>query len=418
MNIAYYTLGCKVNQYETEKIRASLEEYGFNTVPFNEVSSVYIINTCTVTSSADGKSRAIIRKAKKTNPSAHIIVTGCYSEIYTDEVKSIEGVDLIIFNKDKSKANEIILDYLKELKVDIDLKNKIVTNNKLRMRTRAVLKVQDGCNQFCSYCLIPYARNYQFSEDYNNIINEVRNLCDNDYKEVILTGIRLGSYKNGNHDLCDLIEDLLSKTSIARIRLSSIEMWEIGDRLLDIFSDDRMCKHLHIPLQSGCDEILKLMNRPYDTNEYRQLIDKIRNFYPNIGITTDVISGFPKETDEYFQNTYNTIEDIGFSRLHVFKYSKRPNTVAFSMTDHVDPPVKKERVKCLTELGNKLAFKFAKDHVGKSEEILFETRRKDGHIHGYTSNYLEVKTKLNLERNTLICKEISSLDNDGILVIK
>lgn len=409
MTISYYTLGCKVNQYETEKIRGILEKENYNTSPFNEGGNIFVINTCTVTSVADGKSRAVIRKAKKINPKAFIIVTGCYSQTHREEVESLHEVDLVVDIKDKNNIPNLI-------KEKFPQKEETREISKLRNRTRAVLKVQDGCNQFCAYCLIPFARNHRFSEPISALVDEVKELCDNNYKEIVLTGIRLGSYNSEGKGLSDLIETLLNETKIDRIRLSSIEMWEINDHLIELMANSRMCNHLHIPLQNGNNEILKLMNRPYGREEYFALIEKLRNKVNDIGITTDVIAGFPCETDECFKDSYEFIKEIGFSRVHVFKYSRRPGTVADKMNGHIDPDIKKERVSLLTELGYNMSCEFAKKHIDKECNILFEIKKKDGFTYGYTTNYMEVKTDKPVKKNEIYTMKPYDIV-DGILLV-
>ena len=409
MKISYYTLGCKVNQYETEKIRTQCEKLGFISVPFNEGGDVCVINTCTVTSVADGKCRAVIRKAKKINPNSFVIVTGCYSQTHREEVENLAECDLVVDIKDKYKISEIISQKSTE-------KPQPITTQKLRTRTRAVVKVQDGCDQFCSYCLIPFARSHKFSEKVENVIDEVKELCDNNYKEIVLTGIRLGSYNHGGKNLSFLIENILEKTTIERVRLSSIEMWEIDEKLIELMENSRMCNHLHIPLQNGTDEILKSMNRPYNTEKYYNLIEKLRLNVPEIGITTDVIAGFPGESEKLFKESCEFIEKIGFSRVHVFKYSRRPGTVGDKMEGHIDPDIKKERVTFLTELGRKLSSDFAEKFVGKDCNVLFEIKKKDGFTYGYTTNYIEVKTDKPVLRNeTLNLKGLKV--EEGVLVV-
>ncbi|MBQ7257744.1 MAG: tRNA (N(6)-L-threonylcarbamoyladenosine(37)-C(2))-methylthiotransferase MtaB [Abditibacteriota bacterium] len=454
MTVSFYTLGCKVNQYETEKIRALFEQEGFITVPFSEGADICVINTCTVTGVADGKSRAVIRKAKHINPETFVVVTGCYSQTHKEEVEALEECDLVVDIKDKLK----ILYYIKSQitnSIPPSVSNETATrvggspqgseksidfleNGQayrlrgtedshetegqaqkitLRQRTRAVLKVQDGCHQFCSYCLIPFARKELYSEPIENVIEEVQNLCDNNYKEIILTGIRLGSYNYEGNDLSALIKIILEKTSIEKIRLSSIEMWEIDDKLLELMSDRRLCNHLHIPLQQGTDQILKLMNRPYTSGDYFSLIEKIRNKIPDIGITTDVIAGFPQETDELFEQSCDFITKVGFSRLHVFKYSRRPGTGADKMEGQIEPGLKKDRVNTLTEIGEKLSYSFGKKHINKDCEMIFVQKKKDGFLYGYTDNYMEVMTDKPYSKNVYMKLKPKSLSQKGVLIL-
>lgn len=411
MKVSYYTLGCKVNQYETEKIRALFEKEGFETSPFGQGGDIFVINTCTVTSVADGKSRAAIRKAKKTNPNAFVIVTGCYSQTHREEAESIEEADLIVDIKDKMKIPEMAKNIFRPKETSFATKEK-----SLRMRTRAVVKVQDGCSQFCSYCLIPFARNHKECTSPNKVVEEVKELCHNNYKEIVLTGIRLGSYNSENTSLSGLIEKILDETSVERIRLSSIEMWEIDEHLIDLMANPRMCHHLHIPLQNGNNEILKLMNRPYTRENYATLVTHIREKVKDLGLTTDIIAGFPQETEERFTDSCDFIKDMGFSRIHVFRYSRRPGTKADSMEGHIEPDIKKERVAYLAEISTDLAQNFAQKHIGKDCSILFEIKKKDGFTYGYTENYIEAKTAKPVERNqSLILKPIKA--EKGILIV-
>ena len=408
MKVAYYTLGCKVNQYETEKIRAEFEKLGYETVPFSEGGDIFVINTCTVTSVADGKSRAVIRKAKKINPLAKVVVTGCYSQTHREEAESIEEADIIVDIKDKIKIPYMFGSGEKSEKQG--------TVTDLRVRTRAVLKVQDGCSQFCSYCLIPFARSHKSATPIEEAVEETVRLCQAGYKEIVLTGIRLGSYRDGEKGLGELIESLLAKTDIERIRLSSIEMWEIDERLIDLMKEGRMCNHLHIPLQNGSDRILKLMNRPYSRDEYYGLVSDLREKIPDLGLTTDIIAGFPGESEEDFEESCAFAEKIGFSRIHVFRYSRRPGTKADLMTGHIDPETKKKRVAYLTELGGRLAQNFAEKHIGKECSILFEVRKKDGFTYGYTRNYIEAKTDRPVKRNETLTLTPINAENGTLTV--
>jgi len=408
MKIAYETLGCKVNQYETESIRYKLEKSGYETVDTSEEFDLCIINTCIVTSVAEGKSRNIIRKAKRNNQNAKIWVTGCYSHIKSEEMISLLEIDKIFSNEEKiSIANAV--------KKNFPIKD--YTENiipKLRLRTRAFIKIQDGCDQFCSYCIIPYARNLYYAKPLSDTIEEIKKLVDSQYKEIVLTGIRLGSYRQDNLNLSYLIEKILEKTEIDRIRLSSIEMWETDKDLINLFSNERIAKHLHIPLQSGNNKILNLMNRPYKIEEYLELIENIREKVPNIGITSDVIVGFPNETDFDFETSLSNIKKANFSRMHIFKYSKRQGTQGFFMENQIDMEIKKKRFKELSILGKELHEKFAKNQVGTKEKILIERKKSDGYFYGYTSNYLEAKisSNFNIEKNQIINSDIISYESD------
>ena len=412
ISIAYHTLGCKVNQYETEKIREKLETAGFNTVSFSSAADIYIINTCSVTDVADSKSRAIIRKALRTNNDAFVVVCGCYAELEPAKIADIEGVGLVISNKDKDTIPErIIARFGKDTQI-----NSLHDTVRPRTRTRAVVKVQDGCDQFCAYCVIPYARSHKTSRKIEDVLEELKSLANFGYKEIVLTGIRLGSYRSEGNHLSDLINKASEIDGIERIRLSSIEAWEIDDAILNAFDNPKLCRHLHIPLQSGDDEVLKWMNRPYNTEEYLGLISKVRSHVEGIGITTDVIVGFPGETDIHFENTCRTIEKAGFSRLHVFRYSPRKRTKAAGLKNQVDTETKKIRAQKLTDMSKLAMQKFASGFIGKTLNVLAETEAKEPkHYTGFADNYIEVHFSANsVARGEIIPVKISEVNCDGV----
>ena len=389
IRVAYHTLGCKVNQYETEKTRESLENAGFATVAFSSVADAYIINTCSVTSVADSKSRATVRRALKLNPEAFVVVAGCYAELEPDAIHAIEGVDLVVPNAEKGAVAERVAAHFASTRpnTQYSILNTQSPSPLPRLRTRAVVKVQDGCDQFCSYCIVPHARNRMLSRPLDDVLAEIRALAEFGYKEIVLTGIRLGSYGSG---LPDLIRAASGIDGIERVRLSSIEPWEVDDALLDSMMSPKVCRHLHIPLQSGDDGVLERMNRPYTAKRYREIISRVRASIPGIGITTDVIAGFPGETDEAFANTRALIEEIGFSRLHVFRYSARKRTPAASMPDQVPAEVRKLRAENLTQLGITAMRRFASSLAGETLEVLVETQAKTpNHLSGSTDNYVE-----------------------------
>ncbi len=308
----YHTLGCKVNQYETEQIRLAMERAGFETVGFGSVADVYVINTCTVTAVADAKSRAAIRKARRMNPNARVIVTGCLAQLEPDQIAALDGIDLIVPNSRKDSIPALVA---QALAAETNLKSSI---SDLQLRTRALVKVQDGCDHFCAYCIVPYARPGMRSRPIGEVVEELRGLAEAGYREVVLAGIRLGSYNDDSLRLPGLIGLAAEIDGIERIRLSSIEPWEVDDPLLDVMQHSKVCRHLHIPLQSGDDEILGSMRRPYDSAGFERLVEKVRGRIDGIGVTTDVIVGLPGETNAAFRNTAALVERIGFSRLHVF----------------------------------------------------------------------------------------------------
>jgi threonylcarbamoyladenosine tRNA methylthiotransferase MtaB len=370
-----------------------LERCGFS--KGNETDSdIYIINTCTVTNNSDNKSGKIIRQAIRKNPNACIVVMGCVIE--ANREYDTDLVDIIIGNKDKNKVYELVEEYLhdkkhiKRLYPDFDSEFEDMFISDMPGRTRAFVKIQDGCNAFCAYCAIPYARGGIRSKDFDKVIDEVTNLVNNGYKEIVLTGIHTGKYGNDKYDLYNLLLDLLEIDKLKRIRISSIEIVEVDDRIISILSNEKIADHMHLPLQSGCDKILKLMNRRYDKKYYEDKINLIRSVNPNISITTDVIVGFPSETEEDFNETYEFCKKIGFSKIHVFPYSDRDGTESSKMKDKVNSEVKKERVKKLLDLSNKLELEYKKKFNNKTLSVLFE-RKKFLTYTGYSSNYIEVK---------------------------
>ncbi|MGI6295332.1 MAG: tRNA (N(6)-L-threonylcarbamoyladenosine(37)-C(2))-methylthiotransferase MtaB [Armatimonadota bacterium] len=400
--IAYYTLGCKVNQYETEKIREPLEKAGFVTVPFNSAADIYIINTCSVTAVADSKSRAVVRKALDLNPEAHVIVTGCYAELEPRAFRDIKKSQ-VVANAGKEDIVDLVVakfgNSLETAAENVDIlptSQHTPPKTRPRIRTRAVVKVQDGCDQYCSYCIIPYARSLKYSRSLSEIVEEVSALADSGYKEIVLTGIRLGSYHEDTqtrpNTLPDLIGAVAGVPGIERIRLSSIEPWEVDCELLEAMQLKAVCHHLHIPLQSGDDDILTQMNRPYNSADYRKVIDQVQAKIPDVGITTDIIVGFPGETERAFDNTCALVREIGFSRLHVFRYSSRPGTLAASLPNQISPAEKKSRSKALIELGLATQRAFAASLVGKSARVLVEKHSAGSNqLTGFTDNYVETR---------------------------
>lgn len=398
------TLGCKVNSYESSAMKEILLTNGYVESKENEVSDICIINTCSVTHVSDAKSRQMIRKMIKLNPNCIIAVVGCYSQMFSDVVKDIEGVNIVIGTKYRNQIYDLIEEYKKTkkqiIKVDAyDSKQKFENLNVTPFieQTRAYLKIQDGCNNFCTYCIIPYARGPQRSRDKEDIFKEVKNLLNKGYKEIVLTGIHTGSYgfENKTYRLSDLINDLIKKfPNLYRIRISSIEVIEIDDKLIDLIANSKVIvDHLHIPLQAGSNEILKLMNRHYNIEDFKNVINKIREKVPNIAITTDVIVGFPNESEELFKETIKNIVEINFSNLHVFPYSPRKGTIAANMDNQVDPKIKKERVQSLMNLSRKLQGAYIEKFINKEVEVIFETIDNNGYLCGHSSNYIKVKAK-------------------------
>lgn len=384
-----YTLGCKVNQYDSGWLALQLQNIGFEIAKSD--ADLAVINTCAVTKTAIRKNRQIVNKAKNENPQAKIAIIGCWPKIYNFDANDLK-VDLVINSRDlKDVINEIKNIFAKENFKPIYNHNTSVSGDKARY----FIKIQDGCEQFCSYCIIPFARGKIKSRNAKEIIAEIKTAGENGYKEFVLTGIHLGLYGKdlGDINLVDLLKKITGLIDLGRIRLSSIEITEVSDELIKLMAGNKkICEHLHIPLQSGCDKILKLMNRPYDTNFFKERVEKIRKAMPDIALTTDVIIGFPGETEKDFQETNNFIKEINFSRLHVFPFSAHEKTKAYLMPDKVSDEDKKNRAKKLRELSTILEKKFKNKFEGKVTEALVE--KKNGEYYeGKTEHYLDVKFK-------------------------
>ncbi len=415
MKVGILSLGCKVNMYEGEFVTNKLKEAGFEIANFNEICDIYIINTCTVTNTADLKSKKMIRNAIRRNPNACIVAMGCF--IAANQDYQEEGLDIVIGNKDKSRIVELITDYMKKkeqirLKYQDDLtlfEDMIISD--FPGRTRAFVKIQDGCENYCSYCIIPYVRGKCRSKDLDKVIEEVKTLTDNGYQEIVLTGIHTGNYgRDKDYEFSDLLEELVKIEKLKRLRISSIEVTELNNKVLKVLKDNNIIvDHLHIPLQAGSDKILKLMNRKYDLKYFMKKIEEIREIRPNISITTDVIVGFPQEEDEDFKQTLSTCEKIGFSKIHVFPFSLRSGTKAEELSNHISPEIKKLRARKLLELSKKLEIKYLDKHLGKKVEVLIENY-KEGYSYGHTSNFLYVKIRKKLISNTFYKTTIVGVD--------
>ena len=405
---AFYTLGCKVNQYDSEAMMDLFKKRGYKLVDFEDKADIYIINSCTVTNSAASKSRKYARRAKRRNPEATVVMVGCYSQVSPEEIEQITEIDMILGTDNKSKIVNLIEEKLKkEDKFLGDIKGYDELNeyenlkiDELRETTRAYVKIQEGCNQFCSYCIIPYARGSLRSRNMNSVLNEVNKLVSKGVKEIVLTGIHLGAYGvdwDNNQALNELIIKLINIQNLERIRLSSIEITEINDKLLYLIKDNEiLCPHLHIPLQSGSNHILDKMKRPYTREEFKTKIKKIKDLIPDIAISTDVMVGFPGETEEDFKDTYNLIKDLEFSRLHVFSYSPREGTPAAEMNDQLAGNIKSSRSKKLRNFNKKLMKKYHNKFLGKIKNVIIEEKKEINNktfITGFTDNYIRVIIK-------------------------
>lgn len=399
------TLGCKVNSYESEFIRNLLLSSGLKEV--NENADVCIVNTCTVTNTADNKSKQVINNIKKHNPHAIVVAMGCFCQFREKEIKELINADIIIGNRDKSKILDYINEFEKTKKQIIkfyDMNNvefEDMEVKKYNKHHRAFIKIEDGCNNFCSYCIIPYVRGRVRSKDFNKCIIEAQELVLSGHKEIVLAGIHTGQYNNNGKRLSDVINRLSEIDGLERIRLSSVEIVELDEGMLDIIkNNNKFVSHLHIPLQAGSNHILKEMNRRYTREEFIEMVNNIKKLRPGISLSTDIIVGFPGETDEDFNDTLELSKEVGFSKIHVFPYSDRTGTVASRMKNKVDGNIKKQRVHKLMELSNELERQYFEENLNKEVEVLIE-EEKEGNFYGFTSNYIPLKLQGNYNINEI-----------------
>ena len=413
--VAFLTLGCKTNQYETNGMMQKFEEAGYKICNIEENPDIYVVNTCTVTNIADRKSRQALRKIKEKN--TIIVACGCYAQVAKDKLKQMEEIDIILGNKEKKNIVKYVEQYINE-KHEQQLKQRHISDISKQKeydeygcvtyteKARTTIKIQDGCNNFCTYCLIPYARGRIRSRKKENVIKEAEYIAKHGIKEIVLTGIHIASYGKDweeKYKLIDLLEDLNKVEGIERIRLGSLEPTIITDEFVERLSKlEKICDHFHLSLQSGCDETLKRMNRKYTTEEFRKVTKRLRTKFKNVNLTTDIIVGFPGETEEEFSTTYEFLKEIAFYKMHIFKYSKRDGTVAAKMPNQVDGKIAEERSKKLIELSNKNELKYNNKYVGKTLKVLFEEKQGDYWI-GHTTNYIVVKlkSKENLENENV-----------------
>lgn len=422
---AFYTLGCKVNQYETEAMAELFAAAGYEICDFNDKADVYVINTCSVTNMGDRKSRRIIRRAKRSNPDAVIAVTGCYAQTAPDEVLEIEGVNIVIGNNDRKNIVNLVEDL--ESTANINHVTDIMTIHEFEElhikqysnRTRAFIKIQEGCNQFCSYCIIPYARGPVRSRPMNEVIDEVKKLAANNFKEIILVGIHVASYGTDleNTSLAKLITEVDKIDGVERIRLSSIEPMTLNQSFIDSIKDSKkLCRHFHISLQSGCDETLRRMNRKYTTAQFKGIVDGLRSVFDDVAITTDIMVGFPAETDEEFEHTVEFIRDVSFADAHVFQYSQRRGTPAAKRPDQISPDVKEKRSKIVIAETKKTRDAFIQRFIGKTMRVLFEQPARDGLFEGKTDNYITVHAPSDTDLNDRFRNVLLERNENGIVI--
>ena len=406
--VKFITLGCKVNQYETNAMAQKFLEKGYKVIEEEkeqneEKPDICIINTCTVTNMSDRKSRQMLRREKENNKNVIVVAVGCYAQVAKNELNKIPEIDLVLGNNEKVDIVKYVEDYINENENNIEIED--VMQSRLfsdfgditfTEKTRAVVKVQDGCDRFCSYCIIPYARGRVRSRKPESIISEITKIAEKNIKEVVITGIHIASYGKDfkeEYKLIDLLEEINKIEGIERIRLGSIEPLLITDEFVERLKKlDKICHHFHLSLQSGCDETLKRMNRRYTTEQFKEIVKRLRNAYNDVNLTTDIIVGFPGETEEEFEKTYKFLDEIKFYKMHIFKYSQRKGTKAAVMPNQIPGDIKELRSRRLIELSNKNEFEINEKYIGKKVEVLFE-EEKEGVFKGHTANYILVYCK-------------------------
>ena len=427
--VGFYTLGCKVNQYETNAMIQLFEEAGFEIVDFDSYADIYVINTCTVTNMSDRKSRQVLRKAKDKNSNSVIVAVGCYVQVAKKELEEIPEIDLCLGTNEKKDIVSFVNKYIEEKENEIEIDDVFKTeeysefgNITYTEKTRAVIKVQDGCDRFCSYCIIPYARGRVRSRNKDNVLEEIFLIVkEKDIKEVVITGIHVASYGKDfkeEYRLIDLLEDINKIDGIERIRLGSIEPLLLTEEFLERLTNNvsKFCPHFHLSLQSACTETLKRMNRRYTIEEFKEIVNRIRRFYKEPILTTDVIVGFPDESDEEFDITVNNLKEIAFYKMHVYKYSPRKGTKAAVMKGQVSGDIKEKRSKCLLTMSDELEIKYQKDYIGKEVNVLIEELDEDNYYKGHTENFILVKVKAREDIINKIVK-INIVSQDGLVLI-
>jgi threonylcarbamoyladenosine tRNA methylthiotransferase MtaB len=417
--VSFHTLGCRLNMSETGSIAQGFVDRGYKVVDFGEEADVVFLNTCTVTDSADSTCRNLIRKAQKSSPEGKIVVAGCYAQMEAEKISKMTGVDLILGNSEKYK----VFEYLHEddeqtIKVDKSFEFWGAATTPADSHTRAFLKIQDGCNYVCSFCIIPFARGRSRAISSEDALNEAKGLINRGFKEIVLTGVNIGEYESSSGEkLAGLVEKLLDLEGLERLRMSSVEPNTITDELMAVMrKSSKFLDHFHIPMQSGDDTILKNMRRKYTVEDYKKVISTIKKYYPEAAIGADMIAGFPGETEEQFLNTFNLARELPITHFHVFPYSKRKNTTAAAMDGHIQHGVKKDRVRRLIMLGEAKLNAFMHENIGKTSNVLFEELDKNGFWSGLSSNYIRVKVKSEKDlANKIIPVQLNEVKGDFVL---
>ena len=418
--VSFYTLGCKVNQYETNAMIQKFQEAGYEIVDMNkDVSDICVVNTCTVTNMSDRKSRQVLRKLKDKNKDAIVVATGCYAQVAKSELEKMSEIDIVLGNEEKNEIVEYIEEFYNDNKKIVEIQD-IASKKEFEdmgqitytEKTRAVIKIQDGCNQFCSYCIIPYARGRVRSRLSESIIKEIKQIAVKGIKEVVITGIHIASYGTdfgSKTALIELLENINQIDGIERIRLGSLEPQIITEEFMQrLVKLKKVCHHFHLSLQSGCDDTLKRMNRKYTTSEFKGIVDRLRKYYEDVMLTTDIIVGFPGEDEMEFEQTYKFLSEIKFYKMHVFPYSPRKGTRAAVMPQQIDGNIKEERSKKLIELSNRNQKEYNDKYIGKKVKVLFE-EKEDGYYKGHTQNYIFVKYKTDEDLENVI-KEVKVIN--------
>jgi len=412
IRVALATLGCKLNQAETELLAGQFTRAGLRLVSPDSAADIYILNTCSVTHIADRKSRHLLRLAHRLNPEALVVATGCYAQRAPQELAHIDGVSLVIGSDEKPRLPQLLEEKGHLHRMPATRQRLFARNS---FKTRALIKVQDGCSNFCSYCIVPLVRGREKSLPADEIIAHIRAKIEAGYKEVVITGVKVGSYKHDGIDLKGLLERILAETDTKRLRLSSLQPQEIHPGLLKLWRDSRLCPHFHLSLQSGSDRVLKLMNRRYRAGEYQQVVALIRNMVPDVAITTDIIVGFPGESEAEFLESYELSQQMGFARIHVFPYSPRDGTEAAQFPDTLSPQIKRERTKRMLSLACQSTRNFNQKFLGKIMPVLWEKRSPEGVWSGLTPNYIKVYTESNKDlTNKLLPVKLAEIRDDGV----